>query len=362
MRDKLRSVYTKGLGKQSLSVRVPGLGFWRPLEGLMPVGDELATDPRRVSGKVHVEMWDGRSCATKYGTRLVEFGKGCEVVVKIPCVPEKALMVGVFVSPRPGVPLRETWGWKPLLHTPSSGVWVLPGALQSLVFLDLLGAAASWVCRSTYRTAWAVCPWSGCQCSYSYGHGPAIGPHTGRGCFRYLVSVWRAIAPLLSPWCADGDVPSAANLNLYEGSRSHVSWHCDDESLFGGIGDSKLIVSLSLGSSVTFNWKAKSCSDSEGNSCRLHDGDLLVMDGRCQDEYLHCTSPGLAEKRMNITYRWIRHHPFGCPLAAGVLGSLPACAQGSSVLGPGSGDSSVPELVYLGLLVVLFCGLLIGLD
>ena len=186
--------------------------------------------------------------------------------------------------------------------------------------------------------------------------------HTlGRGCFRYLVSVWRAIAPLLSPWCADGNVPSAANLNLYEGSRSHVSWHCDDESLFGGIGDSKLIVSLSLGSSFTFKWKAKSCLDSEGSSCRLHHGDFLVMDGRCQDEYLHCTSPGLAEKRMNITYRWIRHHTYGCPLAAGVLGSLPACAQGSSVLGPGSGNSSVPELVYFGLLVVLFCGLLIGL-
>ena len=63
---------------------------------------------------------------------------------------------------------------------------------------------------------------------------------------------------------------------------------------------------------------------------------------------------------MNITYRWIRHQTFGCPLAAGVLGSLPACAQGSSVLGPGSGDSSVPEIVFLGLLVVLFCGLLTG--
>ena len=339
-----------------------GIGVWQPLEGSIPVGDELVKDPRRVSEKVHVEIRDGRSSATQYGTRLVELGKGCEVVVKIPCVPEKALFVGVFVSPRPGVPLRETWGWKLLLHTPSSGVWVLPGALQSLGFLDLLGAGASWVSRSTNRTAWAVCPWSCCQCSYSYGHGPAIGPHTGRGCFRYLVSVWRAIAHLLSPWCADGDVPSAANLNFYEGSRSHVSWHCDDEPLFGGIGDSKLIVSLSLVSSVTFKWKAKSCLDSEGNSCRLHHGDLLVMDGRCQDEYLHCTGPGLADKRMNITYRWIRHHTFGCPLlAAGVLGSLPACAQGSSVLGPCSGDPSVPELVYLGLLVVLFCGLLIGL-
>ena len=99
-------------------------------------------------------------------------------------------------------------------------------------------------------------------------------------------------------------MPSAANLNLYGGSRSHVSWHCDDEPLFGGIGDPKLIVSLSLGSSVTFKWKAKSCSDSEASSCRLHHGDLLVMDGRCQDEYLHCTGSGLADKRVNITYRW----------------------------------------------------------
>ena len=215
VKGKVQSMCMKWLEKQSRSVRVLGLGFGNHSKVRLSVGDELIKDPRRVSEKVHVEIRDGRSGATRYGTRLVELGKGCDVVVKIPCVPEKALMVGVFVSPRPGVLLRETWGWKPSLHSPSGGVWVLPGALQSFGFLDLLGAAASWVSRSTYRTAWAVCPWSGCQCSYSYGQGPAIGPHTGRGCFRYFVSVWRAIAPVLSPWCADGDVPSAANLNLY---------------------------------------------------------------------------------------------------------------------------------------------------
>ena len=175
-------------------------------------------------------------------------------------------------------------------------------------------------------------PRSGCQCSYSYG--------------RYLTSVWRALAPLLSPWCADGDVPSAANLNLYGGSRSHGSWHCDDEPLFGCIGDSKLIVSLSQGSSVTFKWKAKSCSDSEASLCRLHHG--LVMDGTCQDEYLHCTSPGLADKRVKITYRWIRYHTLSCPLAAGMLGSLPVCAKGLPVLGSVSVGFPVPELVSLG--------------
>ena len=166
----------------------------------------------------------------------------------------------------------------------------------------------------------------------------------------------------MSPWCADGDVPTAANLNLYGGSGSYVSWHCDDEPLFGGDGDPKLIVSLSLGSSVTFKWKAKSCLDSEVGSCRLSHGDLLVMDGKCQDEYLHCTSPGLADRRVNITYRWIRNHASGCPVAAGVLGSLPTCAHGSPVLGPAAWGVPIPELVFLGLLVDLVCGLLLVLS
>ena len=161
-RQVAKSVH-QGAGETKSKRTRPGSGVCRPLEGLMPVGDELVTDPRRVSEKVHVEMRDGRTCANQYGTRLVELGKGCEVEVKKPCVPARALMVGVFVSPRPGVPLRETWGWKPLLHTPSSGVWVLDGALQSVGFLGLLEAAGSWESHSTYRTAWAVCPWSGCQ-------------------------------------------------------------------------------------------------------------------------------------------------------------------------------------------------------
>ena len=245
------------------------------------------------------------------------------------------------------------------METPTSNVYL--GDLGSswcsskLWFEGLLEAAASWERRSTYRTAWAVCPGSGCQCSYSYGQGPAIGSHTGQGCFRYLASVWRTLAPLMSPWCADGDVPTAANLNLYGGLRSHVSWHCDYEPLFGGVGEPKLIVSLSLGSPATFKWKAKSCLDSEVRSCRLHHGDLLVMDEECQDEYLHCTSPGLADRRVNITYWLIRNHIPSCPLAAGVVGSLPTCAQGSPVLGPVPWGVPFPEPVFLGVLVVLVC-------
>ena len=332
-------------------------GVRRPLEGVMLVEEELTSDPRGASCDVHVEARVGRICTTRCGTRLVKLGQGSEVEVKIPTGPERNLRL-----PGPGLSIRERWGWKPLLRTLTSGIWVLPGALQGGGLLGVLEAAAVWERRSTYRTAWAVCPWTGCQCSYLYGQGPAIGPHTGRGCFGHLLRVWRALAPLMSPWCADGDVPTAANLNLYGGSKSHVSWHCDDEPLFGGVGEPKLIVSLSLGDAVTFKWKAKSCLDSKVGSCRLSHGDLLVMDGKCQDEYHHCTSPGLADRRVNITYRWIRNHASSCPLAAGVLGTLPTCVQGSPVLGPVSWEVPGLELVILGVLVVLVCGLLFVLS
>ena len=100
-------------------------GVRRPLEGTLPVGEELASDHRGASDEVHVEAREGRTCTTRCGTRLVVLGQGCEVEVKIPSDPERDPR-----SPGPGIPLRERWGWKPLLRTLTSGIWVLPGALQ----------------------------------------------------------------------------------------------------------------------------------------------------------------------------------------------------------------------------------------
>ena len=72
------------------------------------------------------------------------------------------------------------------------------------------------------------------------------------------------------------------------------------------------------------------------------------MDWRCQDEYLHCASPGLAGRRVNITYRWFRNHTSSCPLAAGVLGSLPTCAHGSPVLGSVLGEFFCSSVCIIG--------------
>ena len=89
----------------------------------------------------------------------------------------------------------------------------------------------------------------------------------------------------MKPWCVEGEVPTAANLNLYRGRSSQVGWHSDDEPLFGEYGEAKLIVSVNFGTQALFKWYSKSCPNKEGNSCCVGHGDILVMDGQCQDKF-----------------------------------------------------------------------------
>ena len=135
----------------------------------------------------------------------------------------------------------------------------------------------------------------------------------------------------MKPWCAEGEVPTVANLNFYRGGNPCVGWHRDDELLFGKCGDAKLIVSVSLGTFAVFRWRHQSCLDDEGHLCCLGHGDILVVDGRCQDRLLHRTDPCREQERINITFRWVKQHVSSCPLfKAGVACCLPTCAQGLS--------------------------------
>ena len=169
----------------------------------------------------------------------------------------------------------------------------------------------------------------------------------------------------MKPWCAKGEVPTAANLNLYRGWRSCVGWDRDDEPLFGECGDAKLIVSVNFGTSALFRWKGKSCPGNVANSCCLGHGDILVMDGQCQDEFLHRTDPGWEQERINVTFLWVKQHVAPCSfLRTGVACCLPACARVFSVPGaelvekggfcwclvhPGSTGFAGPPLVCTGL-------------
>ena len=128
-------------------------------------------------------------------------------------------------------------------------------------------------------------------------------------------------------------MPGGVNLNLYSGGKACIPRHSDNEPLFGGGGDSKLIVSVSFGATATFRWARNSDRDrSSGWSQRLSHGDILVMDGKAQDQFEHWTEAGVQEERISLTYRWIKQHNPGCVSATtGVLCCLPSCAEGLSV-------------------------------
>ena len=153
------------------------------------------------------------------------------------------------------------------------------------------------------------------------------------------------------------------NLNRYSGPSSFIRWHSDNEPLFGPQNAPKLIVSMSLGNSVDFKVRRRG-QGKVPSLITLDHGDLLVMDGLTQSEYVHCTASGLHGPRVNLTYRWVAQHAASCPLA-GVMGCvLPSCAQGlvepsSSWLGEGENKwSSSWGLVLL--LLILVSVLLVG--
>ena len=230
-------------------------------------------------------------------------------------------------------------GWTKVCGTAQSGIWVLKGDARARMLPDNLDhLRVGWMTRRTYETAW-VTPGHDCLCPYQYGRGAAVRPQTNNAIGDGVIGLWGRVAPLLSPWCARGNVPTGVNLNRYAGSGSCISWQSDNESLFGPQNKPKLIVSMSPGHSVEF--QVRRASGDVPSSFTLDLGDLLVMDGLAQLEYAHRTVPGLQDPRVNLTYRWVTQHAASCPLAGVVNCVLASCVQGLPK--PGSRGLGVGE-------------------
>ncbi len=255
------------------------------------------------------------------------------------------------VSPGPGKRIRQLMGWTKVCGTAQSGIWLLKGNARACMLpanLDYL--RVGWRKQGSYKTAW-VTPGQVCLCSYQYGHGAAVRPQTNKAIWDGVIGLWGRVAPFLSPWCGKKELPTGVNLNHYDGSRSCVRWHSDNEPLFGPRDSPKLIVSLSLGNPVEF--KVRRVSDNVTSSITLDHGDILVMDGSAQSEYLHCTMPGLQGPRVNLTYRWVAQHTASCPLA-GVVGCLlPSCVQGLPEPGSRFGNEGENNWSFFWILVFL---------
>ena len=182
----------------------------------------------------------------------------------------------------------QSLGWARVCGTERSGIWVLKGDARTFNLprnLDDVGIV--WEHRSGYETAWAT-PGHVCSCSYGYGRGPVL-PQANPSVFTEAVNLWSRVASLLTHWCAKGEVPTGVNLNRYAGDGSCIPWHCDNERLFGSPFEPKVIVSMSLGHSALFKLRRRA-PENTPSEIRLDHGDLLVMDGLTQFEYVHSTA------------------------------------------------------------------------
>lgn len=88
--------------------------------------------------------------------------------------------------------------------------------------------------------------------------------------------------------------------NLYRDGSDTVSWHSDDEPVFGG---DPVVASLSFG--VTRGFQVKRRDGSGGRTYLLENGSLLVMGRGVQPEWLHRVprSKAVTGERLNLTFR-----------------------------------------------------------
>ena len=72
----------------------------------------------------------------------------------------------------------------------------------------------------------------------------------------------------------------------------------------------------------------------------LDHGDIVVMDGLAQSEYVHRTVSGPQGARFNLTFRWVTQHIASCPLTGVTCCTLPSCVQGLAEPGRGGGAAT----------------------
>ena len=331
--------------------RVKG-GVPGPAEDLRSVSEVEAGVNFRPTGGVRVQEAGSlprRQPGT--GTRQV---RGGEVTPSLhPEVPDTR-----FASPERGLGIRQSMGWTKVCQTRQSGIWALKGNARACMLPENLDhLRVGWISWGSHETAW-VTPGHDCLCPYKYGHGAAVRPQTNDAIWDGVIGLWSRVAPLLSPWCARGNVPTGVNLNRYSGSGSCIPWHSDNESLFGPPNQPKLIVSMSLGHSVVF--QVRRGQGGVPSPIQLDHSDILVVDGSAQSESEHRTVSGLQGPRVDLTHRWVTQHAASCPHASVVGCVLPTCVQGlaepgSRELGMGENKwSSFWGLVLLLLILVSF--------
>ncbi|MEQ8228393.1 MAG: alpha-ketoglutarate-dependent dioxygenase AlkB [Rhodospirillales bacterium] len=114
---------------------------------------------------------------------------------------------------------------------------------------------------------------------------------------------WPDVLAGLRDRCAElaGAPFNSVLANLYRDGGDSMDWHSDDEA---SLGPAPVIASVSLGFPRRFQMRRK---DKRGETIctMLGDGDVLVMSGRCQADWLHRVpkTKKPVGPRINLTFR-----------------------------------------------------------
>ena len=164
------------------------------------------------------------------------------------------------------------------------------------VCFRLLSAAGDWVKKGSCPTLWAVPPHSRVFAHIRVGKAQLSGHKLeGGGGHCFLDCGWLSHS-LMKPWCAEVRCANYCELRIFTGTGIRM---------WGGTAMmSRCLERVGRRSSLS-RWKVNFCSHSAASSCWLDRGDVLIMDGRCQDEFVHCANPSLEQERIKVTFRWI---------------------------------------------------------
>ncbi|MAN80452.1 MAG: alpha-ketoglutarate-dependent dioxygenase AlkB [Rhodospirillaceae bacterium] len=114
---------------------------------------------------------------------------------------------------------------------------------------------------------------------------------------------WPPVLADLRRRCAEiaGAAFNSVLANLYRDGADSMDWHADDEA---SLGPAPVIASISLGAPRRFQMRRK---DKRGEAVctELGNGDVLVMSGRCQADWLHRVpkTKKPVGPRINLTFR-----------------------------------------------------------
>ena len=162
------------------------------------------------------------------------------------------------------------------------------------------------------------------------------GPYSGGRCWPRLAGIWRAVAPCLAPWCAEGEVPTAANLNLCREKGRMLRGTATTRNCLGYVGNRRSSSRGVLGplrnscGSLSPAWAVR----------RVRAGSNMVTfrSWMVNARMTLFTAPSSFGWRTDeYHFSMVERHGSGCPLAGVFVSGLPTCAQVSSVLPPVAG-------------------------